>query len=155
MQLTASCFARPPRIEEYTNGLSNHRKEKANDDAGKLARIRLAGELFNCRCRTGESVRLVEIAKLYQLDGDSVLKVFAEFQTLGMVTLSGSVSAICHSPNPNEMQDVYEVRASLEEIGGRAAARALKGNTASLQRELDAMSAALRSFDLDSFVNTR
>jgi serine phosphatase RsbU (regulator of sigma subunit) len=129
-----------------------NRGKEANDDAGKLARIRLAGELFNGRRRTGESVRLAEIATQYQLDEDSVLKVFAEFQTLGMVSLSGSVSAIFHSPNPKEMQDAYEIRAALEEIGGRAAARTLKGNTASLQRELDAMRTALRSFDLDSFV---
>jgi len=132
--------------------LSNHGKKKTNEQAGKLARIRLAGELFNGCCRTGESMRLAEIAAQHQLDEDSVLKVFAEFQTLGMVTLSGSVSAIFHSPNPKETQEAYEIRAALEEIGGRAAARALKGNTAGLQRELNAMRTALRRLDLDSFV---
>src|SRR6476660_7847968 len=101
--------------------LSNHGEKDANDHAVKLARIRLAGELFNGCCRTGESMRLAEIAAQHQLDEDSVLKVFAEFQTLGMVTLSGSVSAIFHSPNPKETQEAYEIRAALEEIGGRAA----------------------------------
>jgi len=33
-------------------------------------------------------------------------------------------------PSPKEMLDAYEVRAVLEEVGGRAAARALKGNDA-------------------------
>jgi DNA-binding GntR family transcriptional regulator len=132
--------------------LSNHGGKDANDHAGKLARIRLVGDLSNGRCRTGESMRLAEIAAQHQLDEDSVLKVFAEFQTLGMVTLSGSVSAIFHSPNPKGTQEAYEIRAALEEIGGRAAARTLKGNTAGLQRELDAMRTALRSLDLDSFV---
>src|SRR5580700_2627441 len=50
------------------------------------------------------------------------------------------------------VSEVYDVRAALEEVGGRAAARVLKGNTAALQRELDAMRAALRRLDLDSFV---
>jgi len=56
------------------------------------------------------------------------------------------------SPNPKEMQDAYEIRAALEEVGGRAAARMLKGNTAALQRELEAMRTAFERLDLDSFV---
>ena len=56
------------------------------------------------------------------------------------------------SPNPKEMQDAYEIRAALEEVGGRAAARMLKGNTAALQRELEAMRAAFDRLDLGSFV---
>jgi len=50
------------------------------------------------------------------------------------------------------MQDAYEIRAALEEVGGRAAAPALKGNTTALQREVDAMRAAFDRLDLDSFV---
>src|ERR1700730_3747496 len=123
-----------------------------NDPAGKVARVGLAGELSKDRCRTGESVKLSEIAAKFQLDQDSVSKIFAEFQTLGMVTLSENLSAVVHSPNPKEMQEAYEIRAALEEIGGRAAARALKGNTAALQRELDAMRSAFRHRDVDSFV---
>lgn len=56
------------------------------------------------------------------------------------------------SPNSKEMQQAYEIRAALEEVGGRAAARMLKGNTATLRRELDAMRAAFDRLDLDSFV---
>jgi len=118
----------------------------------KLARARLTRELFSGRYREGESVELSEIATEYQLDAESVRKVFADFQTLGMVTLTGECSALVHSPNPKEMQEAYEIRAALEEIGGRAAARALKGNTAALRGELDAMRAAFHRRDLDSFV---
>jgi sigma-B regulation protein RsbU (phosphoserine phosphatase) len=50
------------------------------------------------------------------------------------------------------MQDAYEIRAALEEVGGRAAARVLKGNTTALQRELEAMRAAFDRVDLDCFV---
>lgn len=123
-----------------------------NGQPGKLRTARLGGELSNGQDRTGESLKLSEIAAQYQLNEDAVLKMFAEFRTLGMVTLSEDDSAVLHSPNPKETQEAYEIRAALEEIGGRAAARALKGNTAGLQRELDAMRAAFRHLDLDSFV---
>lgn len=118
----------------------------------KLARVRLAKKLFSGRYRPGESVHLSEIAGEYQLDVDSALKVLADFQTLGMVTLSGEFSVTVNSPNPKEMKEAYEIRAALEEIGGRAAAPALKGNTAALRRELDGMRAAFGRLDLDAFV---
>jgi serine phosphatase RsbU (regulator of sigma subunit) len=117
-----------------------------------LGRTRLARELFSGRYRPGQSLQFDKIAAEYGMDNDSVLKAFAEFQTLGMVTLAGKFSAIVHSPNLKEMQEAYEIRAALEEIGGRTAARALKGNTAALHRELDAMRSAFRHRDLDSFV---
>jgi len=126
-------------------------EEAKNEPAGKSVRVRLAGELSNARSRTGESVKLSEIAAQYQLDEEAVLKIFAEFQTLGMVTLSGNSSAVVRSPSPEEMQEAYEIRAALEEIGGRAAAQALKGNTSALQREVDAMRDAFGRRDLDSF----
>jgi serine phosphatase RsbU (regulator of sigma subunit) len=133
-----------------------------DDNAGKVAvaqvarsrrpsggRVRLARDLFSGRYRPGQSVLLREVAADFDLDEESVSEVFADFQALGMVTLSGKLSAIVHSPSPKEMQEAYEIRAALEEIGGRAAAPALKGNTAALQRELDAMRSAIRDLDLD------
>lgn len=122
-----------------------------NGQPNKSAEARLARELFTGRYRPEESVHLPEIAAEYQLDLDAVLKVLAEFQAIGMVTLSGKLTAIIHSPNPKEMQEAYEIRAALEEIGGRAAASAMKGNTAELQRELNAMRAATRELNLDSY----
>jgi len=139
-------------------GLLNHREKERdaaavrNKKPGKLARVRLAGEIFSSLFRSGDSRKVSDIAAKYQLDEDSVLEVLGEFQTLGMVRLPGNGSVVFHSPNPKEMQEAYEIRAALEEIGGRAAARVLKGNTAALQRELDAMRAAFRRLELDSFV---
>ena len=126
-------------------------RASCNDQGGKLSRVRLAGEIFNGRYRAGQSVKLSEVAAQYHLDEDSVLKTFSEFQTLGMVTLLAESSAIVQSPKPKEMQEAYEIRAALEEIAGRAAAPALKGNTAALQHELNAMRLAFRHRDLDSF----
>jgi len=131
--------------------LETDARASSNDQGGKLARVRLAGEIFNGRYRPGQSVKLSEIAAQYHLDENSVLKTFAEFQTLGVVTLSGKSSAIVQSLNPKEMTEAYEIRAALEEIAGRTAAPVLKGNTAALQHELNAMRLAFRNRDLDSF----
>jgi serine phosphatase RsbU (regulator of sigma subunit) len=122
------------------------------EEQGKFAWLRLAAELFNGRYRPGESVKLQEIAVKYRLDQAYVLKVFTEFQTLGMITLNGNVSAVFNSSNPKEMQEAYEIRAALEEVAARSAARALKGNTMALQRELDGMRTAFRNLDLNAFV---
>jgi DNA-binding GntR family transcriptional regulator len=116
-----------------------------------LGRAQLVRELLGGRYRPGQSVQLREVGEEYKLDHDSVLKTFAEFQALGMVTLSGNFSAIVRSPNPKEMQEAYEIRAAMEEIAGRTAAESLKGNTAGLQNELEAMRAAVRDGNLDAY----
>jgi serine phosphatase RsbU (regulator of sigma subunit) len=76
----------------------------------------------------------------------------AEFQALGAVARAKSSSAAVFVPGLEEIQEVYEIRAVLEEIAGRGAARALKGKTSALRREVDAMRAAFRCRDLDCFV---
>jgi serine phosphatase RsbU (regulator of sigma subunit) len=91
------------------------------------------------------------IAESYGLDNESVLQTFAEFQAIGMVTISGNFTAIVQSPNPKAMKEAYEIRAALEEIAGRTAAANLRGNTAALENELDAMRASLASGDSEAF----
>jgi serine phosphatase RsbU (regulator of sigma subunit) len=118
-----------------------------------VGKAQLIRELFGVRYRAGETVQLREVAEEYKLDHQSVLKAFAEFQALGMVTLSGDFSATIHSKSPKEMQEAYEIRASLEEIAGRSAATALKGKTTELQNELNAMRAAVREDDLDTYAD--
>jgi DNA-binding GntR family transcriptional regulator len=132
-------------------GMDQNIESSRKGQPGKLARARLARELFTGHFRPDESVNLPEIAAEYQLDLESVLKVFADFQAIGMVTLSGKLTAIIHAPNPREMHEAYEIRAALEEIGGRAAAIVMKGNTAELQRELNVMRAAAHELDLDTY----
>jgi DNA-binding GntR family transcriptional regulator/AraC-like DNA-binding protein len=115
-----------------------------------LGRARLARELCSGRFRTMQSVQLREIAVEYELDKESVLKAFAEFQALGMVTLSGNSSAIVRSADPEQTQEAYEMRAAIEEIAGRTAAVVLKGYTAGVRNELAAMRAAVARGDLDA-----
>src|SRR5215472_16696818 len=116
-----------------------------------LGRTRLARELFRGRFRPRQSVELRKIAAEYQLDHESVLKTFAEFQALGMVTLSGNLSAIVRSRDPQETQEAYQIRAAIEEIAGRTAASVLKGYTAELRNQLSLMRAAVADGDLDAF----
>jgi serine phosphatase RsbU (regulator of sigma subunit)/DNA-binding transcriptional regulator YhcF (GntR family) len=117
----------------------------------ELERARVAREIFGARYRAGQTVQLREIAAELKLDDQSVLKAFAEFQALGMVTLSGNFSATVQSQSPKEMKEAYEIRATLEEIAGRSAATALRSKTAELQNELDAMRAAVREGDLETY----
>jgi DNA-binding GntR family transcriptional regulator/AraC-like DNA-binding protein len=97
-----------------------------------------------------QSVQLREIAVEYELDNESVLRAFAEFQALGMVTLSGDSSAIVRSADPEQTEEAYEIRAAIEEIAGRTAAGVLKGDTAELQNELAAMRGAVAHGDIDA-----
>ena len=119
----------------------------------EMGLARLARELFGVRYRERETVQLRDIAEEFKLDHQSVLQAFAEFQALGMVTLSGNFSATFHSRSPKEMQEAYEIRACLEEIAGRSAANVLKRNTAELQNELEAMRVAVRDDDLDRYAD--
>ena len=116
-----------------------------------LGRTRLARELFRGRFRPRQSVQLRKIAAEYQLDHESVLKAFAEFQALGMVTLSGNLSAIVRSRDPQETQEAYQIRAAIEEIAGRTAASVLKGYTVELRNQLSLMRKAVADGDLDAF----
>jgi len=116
-----------------------------------LGQARLSRELFSGRFRPAQTVQLREIALEYGLDDETVLKAFAEFESLGMVTLSEGLSAIVLSPNLKEMEEAYQIRAAIEEIAGRTAATVLKGYTAELQNQIAAMRAAVADGNLDGF----
>src|SRR5271170_5339277 len=89
---------------------------------GSSASARLARDLFGGRYSAHQRLDLRAVAAEYNIDLELVSKTFAEFQSLGMVTLSAGLSAVVHSPSPKEMYEAYEIRAALEEIAGRAAA---------------------------------
>src|SRR5215831_3411042 len=134
-----------PDFQETRTTTGNHRQ------AGKAARIRLSTDLLNGRYAQGERLQLPKIAKDYDLEPSSAFSILADLHALGMVTLAGADVAIVRSPDPKEMYEAYEIRAALEEIGGRAAAQRLKGKTAELQREQEIMRAAVRNLDLDAY----
>jgi DNA-binding GntR family transcriptional regulator len=116
------------------------------------AKTRLVEAVFGGRYSNEEQMKLSEIAEQFRLDESATLRVLQDFQTLGMASLTGSKSVAFHASKPKEMQEAYEIRAALEEVGARAAARVLKGNVKVLRREIDAMRVAFRERDLSSFV---
>jgi serine phosphatase RsbU (regulator of sigma subunit) len=122
-----------------------------NGELNELGRARLSRELFCNGYRPGQSVRLKEVAAKYGLGDESVLKIFRELQSLGLATLRDDFSAVVHAPNAKETQEAFEIRAALEEISGRSAAGALKGNTEELEKELDEMQSAVSGGDLDAY----
>jgi serine phosphatase RsbU (regulator of sigma subunit)/DNA-binding transcriptional regulator YhcF (GntR family) len=114
-------------------------------------RARLARELFSGVYRPGQVLKLREIGERYELSEDTLRNAFADLESLGVVKLSGNHSATVLSPSLKEMMEAYEIRAGLEEIAGRTAAAFLESNAGDLQREVDAMLAAIRSDDLDAY----
>lgn len=122
-----------------------------SDGTARAWRMQLARELFEGQYRPGQRLQLREIAAKFGVDGESVLKAFAEFQALGMVTLSGNFSALVHSQHPREMQEAYELRAAVEEIAGRTAAITLQGNCGGLKKALHGMRSAVAEGDLDAY----
>jgi len=122
------------------------------NDAFQLARIRLSGDLSDGQYFRGQALDMLDIAKNYRIDVPSAFRALSDLQALGMVSAGPNHSAVVRSRTPKEMQEAYEIRAALEEIAGRTAARALKGNTRELRGELDAMRAAVRERDLNTYV---
>jgi hypothetical protein len=78
-----------------------------------LGRARLARELFSGRFRPGQSLQIDRIAVEHGMDKESVLRAFAEFQALGMITLADDFSASVNLPDAKAMQEAYEVPAAL------------------------------------------
>jgi DNA-binding GntR family transcriptional regulator len=121
-----------------------------NRQRSKYRRGRFARELFNGRYKPGERLELSNTASTYEIEEEVLLGTFFECQSLGLVRMLKNTTAIVCAPNPKEMQEAYEIRAALEEISGRTAATAFKGNTGRLRYELAAMRAALEERDLDA-----
>src|SRR6201984_2430427 len=123
-------------------------EDDAEDDTNRPASelVRSARQISNTHGRMGESERLSEIAAKYRVNKEALSEIVGEFQELGAVAPAKNSSAAVAAAGAEEIQ------AGLEEIAGRPAARALKGNTSALRREVDDMRAAFRRRDLDCFV---
>ena len=88
----------------------------ANGHLNELGRVRLTSDLFCGHYRPGQRVRLRAIAAKYGLDNDAVLKLFTEFQSLGLITLSGNFAAVLHSPNVKEMHEARRVSTTFGQV---------------------------------------
>ena len=130
----------------------HHRELTHHSSASQAARIRLSGDLSEDRYAHGELLHVNDLAATYNVDLSEMFGLLSDLTTLGMVVPGPKNSVMVQSGTPKEMQEAYEIRAALEEIGGRAAAKVLKGKTRGLRCRLDAMRAAVRKGDLDAYV---
>jgi len=73
------------------------------DGNSRIARIRLTRDFVGGRYQKGERLLVARIAKEYAFDCSSAVSVLADLHTLGMVTLSGPISAFVRSARPREM----------------------------------------------------
>jgi serine phosphatase RsbU (regulator of sigma subunit) len=131
--------------------LPNKRIEDANVQDDNAVPVPPGDDLFNGPHSAGRSAHVPEAATQYPSNEESVLEAFAGVKT-GWGACSTEDLGVLHPPNAKETQQVFEIRAALEEIAGCAAARALKGNTASLRDALDGMRNACHDLDPESFV---
>lgn len=129
----------------------NDSRSRRHPRSNSFGLSRLARELFGGRFPVDHLLDLRAVAKEYELNINLVAKTFEEFESLGVVTLTGSHLAIVHAPDPKEMLEAYEIRAGIEEIAGRTAAEKFKGSAACLQDELNSMRAAVKAGDLDAY----
>jgi DNA-binding GntR family transcriptional regulator len=94
--------------------------------------------------------RLVEtrIAQELGTSQAPVREALRELESLRFVESEPFRGARVRAVSRAQMAEIYPVRAALEEVAGREAARRLDGDVAALEAELEAMRAAARAGDM-------
>jgi serine phosphatase RsbU (regulator of sigma subunit) len=131
--------------------LPNKRVQDANVHSDNPALIAPGMDLSNSHEFTGRSAHVPETGAQYRRDEESLFEALAEAKA-GSAPSSGGDLGVLDLPDAKKMQQIFEIRAALEELAGCAAARVLKGNTASLRYALDGMRNAYQDRDPQSLV---
>jgi DNA-binding GntR family transcriptional regulator len=94
--------------------------------------------------------RLVEtrIAQELGTSQAPVREALRELESLRFVESEQFRGARVRAVSPQEMAEIYPVRAALEEVAGREAAKRLRGDVRALEVEVEAMRAAARDGDI-------
>jgi DNA-binding GntR family transcriptional regulator len=94
--------------------------------------------------------RLVEtrIAQELGTSQAPVREALRELESLRFVESEQFRGARVRAVSPQEMAEIYPVRAALEEVAGREAAKRLRGDVRALEVEIEAMRAAARDGDI-------
>lgn len=98
-----------------------------------LARI-LDGEY-----RPGDRIVELQIAQEFGISQAPVRESLRELEALGFVTTEPYRGTYVREVMKEELAEIYPVRAALEEVAARAAARQLAGNVKALEAEIAAM----------------
>jgi DNA-binding GntR family transcriptional regulator len=101
----------------------------------------------------GERVVELRLAQEFGVSQAPVREALRELEILGFVVSEPFRGARVRQPRPEEIVEVYPVRAALEEVAARAAAPHLAGAVEGLAAEVEAMRAAAADSDLHRFVS--
>jgi DNA-binding GntR family transcriptional regulator len=102
----------------------------------------------------GPGDRIVEmrVAEELGVSQAPVREALRELELLRLVVSEPFRGARVRDVSPEELKEIYPVRAALEEVAARAATPALAGNIKPLKAELKAMRAAAKRGDVHDFI---
>ena len=102
--------------------------------------------------KPGDRLVEMQIAQEFEISQAPVREAFRELETLGFVESVPYRGTRVRAVTRAELTEIYPVRAALEEVAARLAAKRLAGNVKALEAELAAMYAAAEKGDLDEQV---
>ena len=96
----------------------------------------------------GERIVETQLAEEFSVSQGPVREALRELEILGMVVSEPYRGARVREVTSRELAEIYPIRAAIEEVAGREAAKTLDGDVSALEAELDAMLAAADSGDI-------
>jgi DNA-binding GntR family transcriptional regulator len=112
----------------------------------------MAERILQGRYAPGERITESQLAQEFGVSHAPVREALRELETLRMVVSEPFRGARVREISARELSEVYPIRAAIEEVAARAAAKALDGDVARLQAQLDAMIAAAERRDLRGLI---
>jgi DNA-binding GntR family transcriptional regulator len=100
----------------------------------------------------GERIVEIRVAQEFGVSQAPVREALRELELLRLVVSEPFRGARVREITPQELAEIYPVRAALEEVAGRGAAAGLGGDVSDLEAELEGMRRAARAEDVHAFV---
>jgi DNA-binding GntR family transcriptional regulator len=100
----------------------------------------------------GERIVEIRVAQEFGVSQAPVREALRELEILRLIESEPFRGARVRGVRPEEIAEIYPVRAALEEVAARAAAPRLAGHVQALAEELGGMRAAAADADLNRFV---
>jgi DNA-binding GntR family transcriptional regulator len=108
----------------------------------------LLARILNGEYKPGDRLVELQIAQEFGTSQAPVRECLRELEVLGFVTTEPYRGTRVREVTREELAEIYPVRAALEEVAARAAARHLVGNVEALEAELAAMQKEAENGDL-------
>src|SRR5512133_3113761 len=108
----------------------------------------LLERILNGEYAPGERIVETQVAQEFSVSQAPVREALRELEILGMVVSEPYRGARVREVTSRELAEIYPIRAAIEEVAAREAAKTLDGDVGALEGELDAMLAAADSGDI-------